>query len=55
MSRPDFHISYKISSQMAEGLSALHSGGPCPTPQKDSWYSFVLEADQSHSAAGGIR
>jgi hypothetical protein len=37
------HIFYKICSHIAVKLSALRAGRPFP--QKDPWYSFLLEAE----------
>jgi hypothetical protein len=38
------HIFYKIGSQMAVSLSVLRAREPF-TPQENSWYSYLLEAE----------
>jgi hypothetical protein len=52
------HIFYTLSSQMVVSFLVLHAGQAPPhsPPKKDSWYSFLLEAEstQGRSAAERI-
>jgi hypothetical protein len=41
------HIFWTIDSHMTARLSALRASRPPFTPQEDSWYSFLLEAEST--------